>query len=107
MSLETLKKCKSILCCIGVGIDPLILCSIEVPSLFVKFFCAFTHVVMFYIPLILYLLEQSVTFSYMNSAFYLFIGATLILLIYIDLMRNDLHIQRMLDHLEQVILKSE
>lgn len=103
-----LKNCKQLLKNVGLcGAPCCVLYGRKVPKLIIQLSCLFVFL-MSYIPMTIYTIEvQSYSFTQINSALYVSIGAGLILVSYTDFIRKTVPIQFALGHLEQVVLRSK
>lgn len=106
MPVTVLTHFKRILSCVGLGSEPIVVLNRTLSNLAIRFFCLLAYF-MVYAPLIVYVFDQRYSLSYINSALYLAISASLILTVYIDYIRMDLLIHQTLQHLERLIIKSE
>lgn len=102
-----LKNCKQTLYYLGVGSLPWKLAyNRELPNAIVKLICVSCYL-MGYIPMVLFVFVKSDGHSCIDSTLYLSINSTLVLLMFIDFLRNGVLIQQAIDHLTRTVLKSE
>lgn len=95
-----LESCKNKLRIVGLVYDR------STPNLVVQFSCLFSYFLT-YGPLFVFLVDRGFDLSHINNALYTTISASLFLIIYIDFIWNNVHIQRTLEHLAGVVFRSE